>query len=161
MDQLEKKPKKKKLCMDAALTYLGARMRSECEMRAYLLKKEYREDEIEQTIERLKGYRYIDDLAFGKELVRCKTAIRPMGKRALRHALYKAGLAKETIEESLSIYSEEAEQEACDALCEKLMKKNGMERQGLAKTQRALASKGFGYEQVSKAMQKRSGIEWE
>ena len=55
MDRPVKKQKKKKLCMDAALTYLGTRMRSEYEMRSYLQKKQYREDEIEQTIERLKG----------------------------------------------------------------------------------------------------------
>ena len=46
MDRPVKKQKKKKLCMDAALTYLGTRMRSEYEMRSYLQKKEYREDEI-------------------------------------------------------------------------------------------------------------------
>ncbi len=161
MDQPKKKNRKKKLCMDAALTYLGTRMRSEYEMRCYLQKKEYREDEIEQTIERLKGYRYIDDLAFAKELIRCKTAIRPMGRRALAHALYKAGVDKMTIEDSLSSYSDEAEQAACEALCEKLMQKNGTERPGLAKTQRALAARGFGYELVSKAMQRRSGAEWE
>ena len=66
-----------------------------------------------------------------------------------------------TIEDSLSSYSDEAEQAACEALCEKLMQKNGTERPGLAKTQRALAARGFGYELVSKAMQRRSGAEWE
>ncbi len=161
MDRPVKKQKKKKLCMDAALTYLGTRMRSEYEMRSYLQKKQYREDEIEQTIERLKGYGYIDDLAFAKEMIRCKTAIRPMGKRALHYALYKAGVDKDTIEEGLAAYPDKAEQEACDVLCEKLMLKNGTDRQGLAKTQRALAARGFGYEMVSKEMQKRSGIEWE
>ena len=161
MEKPERKKRKKKLCMDAALTYLGTRMRSESEMRMYLKKKEYREDEIDQTIERLKGYRYIDDLAFAKEMVRCKTALRPMGKRALWHALYKAGLDKQIIEKSLLDYPDEQEQKACDALCEKLMQKNGMDRQGLAKTQRALAARGFSYEMVSQAMQKRSGTEWE
>ncbi|MFR4008174.1 MAG: hypothetical protein ACLT0Y_01820 [Christensenellales bacterium] len=52
--------------MDAALTYLGTRMRSEREMLTYL-KKKNTPDEINQTMERLKGYGYIDDLAFAKE----------------------------------------------------------------------------------------------
>ena len=161
METQERKPRKKKLCMDAALTYLGTRMRSEREMLTYLKKKEYTPDEINQTMERLKGYGYIDDLAFAKELIRCKTALRPMGRRALQQALYKAGIEKTLIEQSLESYSEEQEQEACRALCEKLMKKNGTERTGLAKTQRALASRGFGYETVSRAMQAWKGAEWE
>ena len=69
METQERKPRKKKLCMDAALTYLGTRMRSEREMLTYLKKKEYTPDEINQTMERLKGYGYIDDLAFAKELI--------------------------------------------------------------------------------------------
>ena len=68
MDRPVKKQKKKKLCMDAALTYLGTRMRSEYEMRSYLQKKQYREDEIEQTIERLKGYGYIDNNRYNRDL---------------------------------------------------------------------------------------------
>lgn len=162
MEERGKKGKiKKKLCMDVALTYLGTRMRSETEMRRYLEKRAYRADEIEQTIERLQGYGYIDDAAFAREMIRCKTALRPMGKQALRHALYKAGLDKSTIEESLETYEDAEEQGACDALCEKLMKKNGLERPGLAKTQRALAARGFSYEMVNQAMQKWRGIEWE
>ena len=100
-------------------------------------------------------------MAFAKELIRCKTALRPMGRRALQQALYKAGIEKTLIEQSLQSYSEEQEQEACRALCEKLMKKNGAERTGLAKTQRALAARGFGYETVSRAMQAWKGAEWE
>ena len=46
-------------------------------------------------------------------------------------------------------------------MCEKLMEKNGTERTGLAKTQRALAARGFGYETVSRAMQAWKGAEWE
>ena len=66
MDRPVKKQKKKKLCMDAALTYLGTRMRSEYEMRSYLQKKQYREDEIEQTIERLNTRITINQYLFGK-----------------------------------------------------------------------------------------------
>ena len=88
METQGKKTRKKKLCMDVALTYLGTRMRSEREMLTYLKKKEYTPDEINQTMERLKGYGYIDDLAFAKELIRCKTALRPMGRRALQQALH-------------------------------------------------------------------------
>ncbi len=146
--------KYKKLCMDAALSYLEFRMRSEEEMRRHLSKKEYRDDEIEQTIERLKGYGYIDDKAFADEYIRCKIALRPIGRRALVQGLYRAGIAKEIMDQSLERYGSEQEQAACDALCQGLFQKNGNEPKGLAKTHRALLSKGFSYEMIRHAVHK-------
>ncbi len=153
--------KMKKTCMDAALTYLTARMRSEKEMRQYLEKKEYAPEEIAAVMERLKEYRYIDDQAFADEWIRTRTATKPIGKYVLSQGLYRKGIGKETIERSLQSYNTEDEQRACDVLCEKLVQKHGTDRAALMKVQRALLTRGFSYDMMRNALAHVKDVDWE
>lgn len=148
-------------CMDAALTYLTMRMRSAHEMQTYLKKREYPQDEIDAVMQRLRELELIDDEAFARELVRNKTALRPTGRRALSQALYRAGIDRDTAQVGLETYSREDEQQACEALFEKLVEKNGTEPKALAKIQRSLIGKGFAYDAVYQAAQRYKGLEWE
>ncbi len=140
--------KTQKSCMDAALGYLATRMRSALEMQGYLTRKGHSEEEIEAAMSRLCELGLIDDTQFVNELIRAKTNLRPIGRRALAYSLQQKGVSKQTIEQGLSSYSPEDERMACRALFEKLAKKHGTDRQGLVKIQRALVSRGFGYEMI-------------
>lgn len=153
--------KTKKTCMDAALTYLTARMRSRSEMQQYLEKKAYSTEEIAAVMERLEEYRYIDDQAFANEWIRTRTATRPMGKYALSQGLYRKGIDKETIEKSLATYDAEEEQRACNALCEKLVQKHGTDRTALLKVQRALLTRGFSYDMMRNALAHVKDVDWQ
>lgn len=153
--------KKKKTCMDAALTYLTARMRSEKEMRQYLEKKEYEPEEIAAVMERLKEYRYIDDQAFADEWIRTRTATKPIGKYALSQGLYRKGIDKQTIERSLQSYDAADEHTACEALCKKLINKHGTDRAALMKVQRALLTRGFSYDTMRNALAHVKDVDWE
>lgn len=146
---------------DCALQYLGARMRSEQEIIRYLEKKKYSETEIEGALEKLRMYRYVDDGMFARELVRSKTSLRPMGRRALEQAMYRYGVDKQAVQEGLDTYTPEQEQEACDMLFEKLAQKNGMERTGMAKTQRTLLSRGFSYDNIRMSAQRYKDGDWD
>ena len=139
---------------DAALKYLTYRMRSESEVRKKLDEKGYEPQEIDETVEKLKQYKYIDDEAFALELMRSKTAARPIGKRKLKGHFYKAGISDEHAQIAMDAYSPESEQAACDAQFDKLAAQKGTDRAGLAKIQRALLSRGFGYEQINSSMRR-------
>lgn len=152
---------KQKSCMDAALTYLTARMRSAQEMQRYLQKRAYPQEEIDAVMQRLEELELIDDAAFARELVRNRTALRPTGRRALSQALYRAGIDRQTAQAGLDTYSREDEQQACETLFGKLVEKHGTDARALAKIQRALLGKGFSYEAVYQAAQRYKGLEWE
>ncbi len=152
----------KKTCIDAALGYLTTRMRSAYEMKTYLHSKGYMEEEVDQTMVRLNELGFINDEQFTSELVRAKTAIRPIGRRALSYALKQKGIPKECAEQGLSLYSQEDEQTACLELFEKLAQKHGMDRKGYGKIQRALVARGFGYDTIQQtASQFKERNEWE
>lgn len=143
--------KQQKTCLDAALGYLTSRMRSAHEMQRYLDRRGYPQDEIDRSMGRLRALGYVDDAEFAGEYVRSRTATRPVGRRRLAQALRQKGIKQETIEDSLTGYSPQAEEEACRELFRKLAKKHGLDRAGLAKIQRALVYRGFGYDMIRQA----------
>lgn len=143
----------KKSALDASLGYLTHRMRSEKELRDYLARKEYSADDIEQALERLKDYGYVDDAQFAQEMVRSQTHMRPTGRFKLRQKLKRSGVGDEALEQALSSYSEQDEQQACNAQCQKLAARHGTSRPALAKIQRSLLSKGFGYDMIRNSIQ--------
>ena len=143
--------KQQKTCMDTALGYLTARMRTDNEMQRYLQHKGFLQDDIDQAMLRLHELGLVDDAKFANELVREKSSLRPVGKRALAYSLRQKGVAQESIDLGLASYSDEDEARACSDLFAKLAKKHGLDRPGLAKIQRALAARGFGYDLISAA----------
>ena len=62
----EKKGKKKS-CLDKALAKLNYRMRTESELRKSLKEDGYEEGEIEETVEELKNFGYLDDARYIRE----------------------------------------------------------------------------------------------
>jgi regulatory protein len=137
-----------KTCMDAALSFLSARMRSTREMRSHLVSRGYEQLQIEQTLSRLHELGYIDDAQFAGEFVRAKTTARPIGKRVLEQALKSKGIDRETVDASLEAYTPQEEQRACNQLFEKLANKHGTGQDGFAKIQRALLYRGFSYDAI-------------
>ncbi len=154
--------KEQKTCLDAALGYLAPRMRSAYEMQNYLNRRGYTQDDIHTAMHRLCELGFIDDVQFADELVRCKTAMRPVGRRWLRRTLKQKGIEEENIENGLSRYTQQDEQQACDEMFRKLAQKHGTDRAGLVKIQRALLYRGFEYDMIKQAAKYAEGKdEWE
>lgn len=94
-----------------ALRYLTARMRSEFEMRQYLIKKQVATDEIEAIIAYLYSYHYLDDKQFAESFIRDKLRFNPCGRMKLIMALKEKGIDEFIIEDALAAeYSPETEQ---------------------------------------------------
>ncbi len=91
-----------------AVFFLGFRVRSQAEVKMYLRDKEYSEDVIADTIERLEEYNYLNDQGFAQAWVSDRKRFKPKGRRALQYELQQKGLNSEDIETALADIDEEA-----------------------------------------------------
>lgn len=85
-----------------ALRYLTVRMRTEEEMRQYLLKKQVSEDEVDDIIEYLYSYNYLNDEQFAESYIRDKLRFNPCGRLKLSMALKDKGIDPFLIEDALA-----------------------------------------------------------
>ena len=88
-------------CREQALRYVERRMRSEWEMRSYLRKKGFAEDEIEETVEFLMHYGYVDDAAYARAFLRDRINLNPCGRNKMYAELRKRGVKSDVIKEAL------------------------------------------------------------
>ena len=86
---------------DKAVRYLSYRPRSTAEVRRALEEAEFAPESIEAALNRLTEQGYLDDAAFAAYWVANRQHFRPKGEQALRQELRRAGVDKETIDESL------------------------------------------------------------
>lgn len=85
-----------------AYRYLGFRARSEKEIRDYLAKKETAQIVIDQTIEHLKEFKYLDDNEFTEWWINQRQQHRPKSKMVIKMELKQKGISEEIIEKYLT-----------------------------------------------------------
>lgn len=130
----------------AALRYLTVRMRSEHEMRQYLLKRSVPEEEIDEIIAYLYSYHYLDDAAFAASFVRDKCRFHPCGRMRLVHDLREKGIDGFVIEDVLAEeFPPEAEQAQLIREYEKCQQKGKSYQQSM----RYLYGKGYSADALS------------
>jgi regulatory protein len=98
--------------LDAALTFLGHRPRSEQEIRRRLARKALPPTIVEQVLARLREYGLVNDEAFARYWVEQRQTFRPRGARLLKAELRQRGvptdLAAEVAEETEGSADEDA-----------------------------------------------------
>ncbi len=85
----------------AALNFVSYRPRSEREVRNRLRRKAYEPEAIDYAIEKMRGWRYLDDTAFAEFWVGSRAEHSPRGKRALQSELRAKGVEREVVERVL------------------------------------------------------------
>ena len=99
-------------CYVAALRILQYRFNSEAELRRKLLRKKFEQDEIEKTIVRLRGEKWLDDERFAAAFVRTR-ANKRVGKLRIRRELQAAGVSESDANDAVAANVDpEREQEA-------------------------------------------------
>ena len=127
-----------------ALKYITIRMRSRLEMVQYLRKKNYSDEIIQQVLEFLEHYNYLDDTHFCRLWVEEKMRFHPCGRQKMKMELRKKGISSMIIEEILAeVYSEEVEYALALQLAEKHQIKAEDDDARRGKLGRYLYSKGF------------------
>jgi len=141
---------------DRAVNLLTYKPRSIKELRERLLEKEWTNGEIvEEVIEKLKGYGYLNDIQFANDFALSKLRQKPIGKRVLKQKLTMKKLDKETIDEAVqNAFEETPEAEIIEhAVAKRLRLKGKPEtREDSKKFYDYLLRQGFSYDLVSSTM---------
>lgn len=141
---------------DRALNLLARRPRSVGELREKLLEKEWANVQIvDEVIEKLKDYNYLNDKEFAANFASAQIRQKPIGKRILRQKLVQKKIDAGTIDEALEKLSEEiSEEELIERAAQKRLRLKGIPRTR-AETKKFydyLLRQGFSYELVSTKM---------
>jgi len=91
-----------------AMLFLSYRVRSEKEIRQNLLKHEFPEEVIGQTLERLRKSGLVNDNQFARAWVENRNTFRPRSRRALTMELRQKGLDDEAVQAAVSNVDENA-----------------------------------------------------
>ena len=98
----------KNRCFSYAIYLLGRQTYFERVLIEKLKRKEYSEEDIQYTIEKLKHYRYLDDSQLAEAFVRDKKRFSKKGPRYIKEALRNKGVSQEQIAKALEEnYSDE------------------------------------------------------
>ncbi|HHV45848.1 MAG TPA: hypothetical protein GXX53_02900 [Tissierellia bacterium] len=137
---------------DKALKFLSYRQRSQKEIEDKLKKEGFSDEIIEKTVDFLKSYNLIDDIAFAKNFMMDKSNINKYGPERIRYELYMRGISKDIIDEVLEGYGDEYSI-ALDLAKKKIKSYKGNDRNAIyRKLGTFLQSKGFSYECISKVL---------
>ena len=85
-------------CREQALKLISFKDRTEKELRRRLEEKEYNEGEIEETIEFLKNYGYVDDARYARRFAADSVKLKSHGPGRIKTELLRKGIDRDTIE---------------------------------------------------------------
>jgi regulatory protein len=140
-----------------AYFFLKFRMRTEKEVRLYLLKKNQKfhwsEKTVDLAIDALKKTGLIDDRKFVKSFVNDRSSMKPKGKAVLQRELVRLGVEKTLIDDFFYTYSlDEA------TLCKRLLSSRWRRWQNLPKEKKRqkayqfLVRRGFDFDTIKKTI---------
>lgn len=139
-----------------AMLFLGMRARSETEVRKNLEKHEIPSAVVEQTIERLREERLLNDEQFAQTWVANRSEFRPRSRRALTVELRQKGLTEADIKSATEAVDEKSlAYAAAQKRIRRLEARAERSRSGLEwlefrkKLSEFLARRGFGYDVIA------------
>ena len=132
---------------DKALDALSRSMKTEASLRTFLKKKGYVDVVVDQTLEKLASYGFVDDFEYAKRYA--SSASKGKGKKLIALELRQKGVGEEEIEDALS--SVTGEVETAKALFEKYMRFKERNRENRYKAFQYLLRRGFDYETAKEA----------
>lgn len=154
---MEKKELNFEQTKNKALKYLEYRVHSEREMRQKLKRAGAGEENVEQVIEFLTEYGFLNDEEFAELYIRELKNLKKFGKKRIKLELMKKGISAEITESAIS--NEEWEEE--DMLMPMIQKKLGgnFDRKNIEKAVRYFAYKGYGYDEIKAVIDRMKGEE--
>ncbi|HZS44198.1 MAG TPA: regulatory protein RecX [Blastocatellia bacterium] len=149
-----------------ALAYklLGAKSRSEKELRDRLLEKRWDESAamqaaVDKVIARLKELRYIDDRLYAYDYAHSRVAVRPLGKARVARDLARKKVSRQVADEAMNlVFDETSEENLIDKAIERRVRIRGTPatREEAKKLFDHLLRLGFSYELVSSKVRRLS-----
>lgn len=147
LDEIQLETEKSQ-ALDKAMTHLSAAMKTQKQIRDFLIKKGYTEAVVNYVLERLEYHKFVDDYAYCRAYVQ---SVKGKGKRALEADLIKRGADKAAISAALEEVEEDGEE--ASAILEKYLRGKEINKQNLYKGFKYLLSKGYGYDTAKSALE--------
>lgn len=138
----------KMTALDKALNYISCSMKTQKEVRTFLLGKGYLGDICDYVIGKMKEYGYLDDGAYSKAYL--ESARQRKGSRLIAMELKRKGVSDEEIEEALETLT--GETETALKILQKYLRGKPLDRKNLQKGYAYLIGKGFDYETAKEAL---------
>ena len=140
-------------CFDHAVKYLAISPRSEKEVKEKLYEKGYHRNEVDEAIDRCKGYRYIDDEAYTRSFVDYYS--HRMGRKMMAYKLTNDKGVDQTLVSNMiaDLVSDDAETKKCVDMASKYVKKKRIwDKKDLQKVGAYLFTKGFEWNIINGAL---------
>jgi regulatory protein len=96
---------------DSAAKLIAHKMRTRSELKSRLIERGLDEAAVDNAMDKLASYGYVDDDAFAKEYVRSAVATGRWGRKAVEYRLKDKGLEQSVIAQALNEYTQEDEKE--------------------------------------------------
>lgn len=139
----------KESAFNKVANYISKRLKTEREIRNYLIDKGYLETIADYVIAKLKEYKYVDDKTYIDAFIRSNPN---KGKKLIKQKLMEKGISKVWAEEAVSKIDDQSP--SIEMLCEKYLKNKERNLDNKTKTYRYLLSKGFDYNQIDSVIRK-------
>ena len=148
LDEIQLETEKSQ-AVDKAMTHLSATMKTENQMRDFLIKKGYTQSVCDYVIEKLRYYKFVDDYAYCRAYI---NSVHGKGRRAIEADLMKRKASREAISSALEEF-DESDDDAFEIL-QKYLRGKEINKANLLKGYKYLLSKGFSYDTAKSAMEK-------
>ena len=142
----------------SALNLLARRPRSSQEVRSRLKQNGFAEPAIEEALQRLEGWNYVDDADFARYWVENREANRPRGRRLLEQELRHKGVDREVARSAIDAAEPNEFAAALELANGKLRSYSGLDPQ-VARRRLAgfLGRRGYGFDVIGPVMQRVFG----
>lgn len=133
-------------CFSKALSYISSRLKTEKQMKTYLLGKGYSISVASEAIEKLKEYGYLNDEYYAKTFA--EFASKNKGKLYVKQQLFQKGVSGDIVDDLMLSLNDD--NEACQKIAEKWLKNKTLplDKKDKEKLYRFLLSRGFEYETI-------------
>lgn len=140
---------------DSAVKLIAHKMRTRAELKERLAERGIDEAAVQDALDKLASYGYVDDAAFAGEYVRSAMQTGRWGRKAVEYRLKDKGIEPNVIDEALKEYTEEDEKRiARKQLQAAAGRLKGVEaRKARQKEYAALARHGFDYGVISELLE--------
>lgn len=136
----------------SAVNFLALKLRTSYEIEQKLCELGYEQDTIERVIDNLKEIDYIDDYKYAVKFLTEKTKLNPKSIKMLSIELSNRGIARDIINKVLEEFDVDEDSVALELLKKRYSKYTSFDEKIINKMRSFLASRGFSYQQVSRAI---------
>ena len=134
-----------------AVDYLARAMKTTKQMRDYLTKKGYSAEVVDAVIQKLIGYKYLDDQAYARMYAEQSKSHK--GQRRIKQELINKGISHAEVDDQVQIDTED-QLATATALAEKYLKNKPRDLKNMQKLQRFLLYRGFDFDIVNSIIRK-------